>query len=156
MSNEKEIDEILIKLQNNNDIILKYNVTKIQNYKSIPNFIIEIKRKEKPLEQQYVYNPSVSINNDYNLEFFFKIQYIKGYIYNTIHVFPVENTGFNIVTDFHTQTTITGEININYIMDYIDQTEFTIINKRAFGNDTYFPSNSYICEKCKCVKKKPR
>ena len=67
-----------------------------------------------------------------------------------------ENTGFNIVTDFHTQTTITGEININYIMDYIDQTEFTIINKRAFGNDTYFPSNSYICEKCKCVKKKPR
>ena len=151
MSNEIEIDKLLIQLQNNKEIIKKYEVTKIKYFALDKDYILEIKRKPKTPEQLYVYNPSVSMDHDYHLDFSFQINYQKGYMYNSITVHPVENGRFyNIGNSFHTQSTLTSEINISRIMDYIDQTEFEIINKKTYGTNTYFPSNSYICEKCKC------
>ena len=157
MSNEIEIDKLLIQLQNNTEIITKYNVTKIKFFDSDKNYILEIKRKPKTPEQLYVYNPSVSIAHDYHLDFSFHIRYQKGYVYNSITAHPVKNGYFyNIGNTFHTQSTLASEISISRIMDYIDQTEFEIINKKTYGTNTYFPSNSYICEKCKCEIKFPR
>ena len=131
MSNEIEIDKLLIQLQNNTEIITKYNVTKIKFFDSDKNYILEIKRKPKTPEQLYVYNPSVSIAHDYHLDFSFQIKYQKGYVYNYITVHPVKNGYFNNSGNtFHTQNTLTSEISISRIMDYIDQTEFEIINNQ--------------------------
>lgn len=151
MSNEIEIDKLLIQLQTNKEIIEKYNVTKIKFFDSDKDYILEIKRKPKTPEQLYVYNPSVSMDHYYHLDFSFQIKYQKGYIYNSITVHPVKNGCFyNIGNSFHTQSIATSEIDISRIMDYIDQTEFEIINKKTYETNTYLPSNSYICEKCKC------
>lgn len=157
MSNEIEIDKLLIQLQNNKEIIEKYEVTKLKYFSSDKDYNLEIKRKPKTPEQLYVYNPSVSIAHDYHLDFSFQIRYQTGYLYNSITVHPVKNGCFyNIGNIFHTQNTATSEINISRIVDYIDQTEFEIINKKTYGTNTYFASNSYICEKCKCeIKVRP-
>ena len=155
---KEELEKIIKKLEDNEEFIKKYDI-KLLNDISPESFFIKINRKERPMEERLVYNPSVSVDAlgyDY---FCFKINYSKGYISNVITTYPVNWNSWDTQYQFwkmrripdieiHKQTILMNEVNIQDIIKYIDNTEWITINKQS--HDTYFaPSNGYLCDKCK-------
>jgi hypothetical protein len=172
MSEEKELEKIIKKLENNADFMEKYDVTKPYSYE----YFIRVTPKKKSMDQQLIYSPFVSVSDNYRDDFCFEIHYNMGYItkgeimvlvsrYD--YIYKEWLAGFSYIPTNssgptkckaplpYCQTTIFGEVDVAAITKYIENTHLNIVNKRSF-EETYVTSNSQLCENCKhctCRKK---
>lgn len=152
MSEEKELEKIIKKLENNADFIEKYDVTKPYSYEHF----IRVNPKKKSMDQQLIYSPFVSVSDNYRDDFCFEIHYNMGYItkgeimilvsrYNYIYKEWMAGVSY---TPTYRQSIIIGEVDVAAITKYIENTHLNILNKRSY-EETYVTSNSQLCENCK-------
>ena len=143
---------------------------KIIEKSSYNESFILVKHKEKPSQQKFVYNPEVFKDND---DICFKIFYNKGYLWNECNMNAYKYDGnddnwdnlkycpkFSDITGHRQEIILQGEVDIHAIINYINDTEFTILTKRRLKS-TYVPYNTQTlqlfvkqtCEKCRNNKK---
>lgn len=157
---KEELEKIIKKVENNADFIKRYDVNLVEKWST--SFFIRVKRKEKPIGDKLVYNPDVSVIDNYIVDFCFEIHYKKGYVTNTLSTFPVKHLSDNddnkyrrIIfalnkTESHYQTILMEEVDVDAIMDYIANMDWNIRNRHSYET-TIIPSNGFVCEKCKCL-----
>lgn len=148
-----KLEKLLEKLQEDPEFTKDYEVTKDNMFEDTT--FIRVNRHKKTYEEQTTYNPSIS-GMDYKRTFCFRIDIIKHFVLDTVHILPVTynpeskyNIGLGIGEPAYTQTISFFDIDVTAIKKYIINTELILINKQTHDN-TYCASNEYLCPNCKC------
>jgi hypothetical protein len=117
---------------------------------------IQVKRKDKPPEDRFVYTPYGSDNDYHPITFCFHIYYVNCILYNELRTMAFsysEDRGslgyFLKDCEPHTQKLLFGEVDVPAILRYISNTEWNLTyNKKKGPNDGFLASNEHRCIDC--------
>ena len=116
---------------------------------------IQVKRKDKPPEDRYVYSPYGSDNDYHSITFCFQIYYVNCILYNELRAMafsysPERGSEYSLKgSEPHTQKLLWGEVDVPAILRYISNEEWNLTYNRVKGpNEGFLASNEYRCVDC--------